>query len=81
MVRIIPFGILIALDVGTLNLRPGDFSAEVFGRQTGLPDGQARVALGYGKPAPICFSSARPSCGKGAQMDLPSAPLCRKTLF
>ncbi|MGH9938835.1 MAG: hypothetical protein ACREAM_21550 [Blastocatellia bacterium] len=29
-----------------------DVGSEVFGRQTGLPDGQARVALGYGKPAP-----------------------------
>ncbi|MGE0126610.1 MAG: hypothetical protein AB7U82_00785 [Blastocatellales bacterium] len=39
-------------DVGTLRFGPEDFEAEVFGRQTGLPDGQARVALGYGKPDP-----------------------------
>jgi hypothetical protein len=33
--------------IQTLNV-----GAEVFGRQTGLPDGQARVALGYGRPDP-----------------------------
>ena len=40
------------LDVGTLRLGPANFQAEVFGRQTGLPDGQLRAALGYGKPDP-----------------------------
>jgi hypothetical protein len=39
-------------DVGTASIGPGEVSKDVIGRQTGLPDGQTRVGLGYGKPAP-----------------------------
>lgn len=35
-------------------------SDEVLGRQTGLPDGQARVALGYGKPVHKGLVQKRP---------------------